>query len=144
MEFKHLKRFPKEKQEQVEQLMNYTTLMGLSGTDLISIGGRMERDAIRARQKANLAMIAGYKCLPVGKDPLEWRNQVQRFKLETDKGVYRFENLSGRFKVTSLATKQAVMHWPKAYEVPNGRNWTETQQRYVLLDIAHGRLPLDF
>ena len=37
------RRFPEDKQEQIRQLVAYTTLMGLSGTDLVSIGGKLNR-----------------------------------------------------------------------------------------------------
>lgn len=43
------RRFSEDKQEQVRQLVAYTTLMGLSGKDLISIGTKLER--IRKMQK---------------------------------------------------------------------------------------------
>jgi hypothetical protein len=37
------RRFPAEKQEQVRQLIGWTKLMGLSGDDLVSIGGKLNR-----------------------------------------------------------------------------------------------------
>lgn len=49
-----LKRFPKDKHEQIAGLVQYATLMGLTGRDLVSIGGKMDRDHAkkeRARRK---------------------------------------------------------------------------------------------
>jgi hypothetical protein len=37
------KRFPLEKQDQVRQLVSFATLMGLTGKDLVSIGGKLDR-----------------------------------------------------------------------------------------------------
>jgi|688.fasta_scaffold1574741_1 hypothetical protein len=49
------KRFSSEKQEQIRQLVSYTTLLGLSGKDLISIGGRLERISSAKERDINVA-----------------------------------------------------------------------------------------
>ena len=63
-----LKRFPKDKHEQIAGLVQYATLMGLSGRDLVSIGGKMDRDNVkkeRARRldicKSMVMPLKGYK-----------------------------------------------------------------------------------
>jgi len=42
-----LKRFPKDKHEQIAGLVQYATLMGLSGKNLVSIGSKMDRDNVK-------------------------------------------------------------------------------------------------
>lgn len=37
------RRFPDEKQEQVRQLVSWSRLLGLTGRDLVSIGGKLDR-----------------------------------------------------------------------------------------------------
>ena len=49
-----LKRFPKDKHEQIAGLVQYATLMGLTGKDLVSIGGKMDRDSVRKERKSRL------------------------------------------------------------------------------------------
>ena len=53
----NFKRFPREKQEQIRQLVNYATLMGLDGKDLISIGSKLERIKSNATNSAKMAKI---------------------------------------------------------------------------------------
>ena len=63
------RRFPEDKQEQIRQLVAYTTLMGLSGKDLVSIGGKLNRIEEK-NQALNLIQIAqGYEssCVVFGK-----------------------------------------------------------------------------
>jgi hypothetical protein len=54
------KRFSKEKQEQIRQLVAYTTLMGLTGKDLVSIGGKLERMKEAEERKRRLAIVRTY------------------------------------------------------------------------------------
>lgn len=49
-----LKRFPKDKHEQIAGLVQYATLMGLSGKDLVSIGGKMDRDSAKRERTRRL------------------------------------------------------------------------------------------
>jgi hypothetical protein len=50
------RRFPPEKQDQIRQLISFTTLMGLNGKDLISIGGTIERFSSAGKRKRNVAL----------------------------------------------------------------------------------------
>lgn len=49
-----LKRFPKDKHEQIAGLVQYATLMGLTGKDLVSIGGKMDRDNAKKERARRL------------------------------------------------------------------------------------------
>ena len=51
------RRFSKEKQEQIRQLVVYATMMSLSGKDLISIGGVLDRRGSVNEYKARVAII---------------------------------------------------------------------------------------
>jgi hypothetical protein len=50
------RRFPLEKQDQIRQLISFTTLMGLTGKDLISIGGSIDRFSSAGKRKRNVAL----------------------------------------------------------------------------------------
>lgn len=63
------RRFPEEKQEQVRQLVAYCTLMGLTGKDLVSIGGKLARidDKKEALRMIQIAQSYESSIVPVGK-----------------------------------------------------------------------------
>lgn len=76
------RRFPKEKQEQIRQLVSYCTLMGLTGEDLISIGGKLARNAAKTESKRNIEIAKSYESsiTPVGKTALDkLRNEGKRW-----------------------------------------------------------------
>lgn len=62
------KRFPKEKQDQVRGLVNYATLMGLDGKDLISIGGKLDRLKVKQEIKRNRQLVESMNVRPIGQD----------------------------------------------------------------------------
>ena len=64
----YFRRFPQEKQDSIRALVSYTTLMGLSGKDLISIGGRLDRLRAKREAERNRDIILGMDIRHVGKD----------------------------------------------------------------------------
>jgi hypothetical protein len=60
------RRFSADKQEQIRQLVAYTALMGLTGKDLVSIGGKLDRIQRRKELEANLAIGLSYDCVIAG------------------------------------------------------------------------------
>lgn len=145
MSFK-LNRFSDEKMIQVEQLIAYATLLGLSGEDLVSIGGKISREQSKAKKINNMEIVKSFECLPIGRDRIT-ENSV-RFKLKTTAGSYNFENMDhwNQWEIFSLKTKTRKMHstgmWE--YELPKTSSY-QTRSRYaLLLDIANGRLQLNF
>ena len=141
MTFK-LKRFSDEKQDQVEQLIGYATMLGLSGKDLISIGGKMERERTNINIKQNVALIKSLEVHRIGRD----LDTEQRFKIKTDNGNYNFE-FSGysNWFITSLKTKSYVSYTPTDdIDLPKSISWYKQQQYRILYDIATGKLVLNF
>jgi len=141
------KRFPKEKQDQVRGLVEYATLMGLSGKDLVSIGGKLDRLKKIEQKENNLATISGFECLPIGKDPATPEKFDERFKLKGVTGAYNFEtNGDGYWRVYSAATKKSKTHYTLTagdYELGSVR-WHRRCRYAILLDIANGKLLLNF
>lgn len=143
MTFK-LKRFAEEKQDQIEQLISYANLLGLSGADLVSIGGKMTRDSKRDIVKTNMEIVRGFECLKIGGD---W-NISSRFKLKMPEGNYNIHNGGWSFNewtIHSLKTKakKTVVSYPDNYDLP--RVNYQIKSRYaLLLDIAAGKIKLDF
>ena len=138
-----LKRFSDAKQAQVNQLISYSQLLGLSGTDLVSIGGKMEREAKKARKLQNMRMIEGFVCLPVSKT----HHVDHRFKIEGPNKHYRFECRSTEiWQITNTKTRKTKTHYPKPYlkEIPRIKSWQTFLRYAMLLDIATGDFKLDF
>lgn len=140
----NLNRFSKDKQEQLEQFVAYAQLMGLSGRDLVAIGGKIEREQAKQRKIANMEIVQGFECLPIGADD-KYQLDI-RFKLKTVDGAYNFEDDSwSRWEITSLKTKAKRTHFVDTYEWDLPKTHYRTRQRYaMLLDIASGKFKLDF
>jgi hypothetical protein len=138
---KFLKRFPENKHEQIRQVMSYIEMCGLSGRDLVSIGGYIDRQRVNQEVRRNKEICAGFDCLPIGKD----KNIDQRFRLKTGNGSYRFELVGwNSVRVISYQTKKTVSHQIGEYAL-GGTSYYSPNWRYgVLLDIVHGKLQLNF
>lgn len=137
------KRFPAEKQDQVRGLVNYATLMGLDGKDLVSIGGKLDRLKASRLKKSNMQAVESFECLPIGKDSN--RDIDQRFKMVTVGGTYHFERSGSRWTITSLSTKKSVRHNVDSWEYSLPKVGYERRHRYcLLLDISSGKIVLNF
>lgn len=147
------KRFPVEKQDQVRGLVEYATLMGLSGKDLVSIGGKLDRIKQAQAKVANMNIINSFECLPIGMDKkASSRSDAvdRRFRLKTANGTYTFEINGASYytetwKITSSTSKVTVKHAPDVwlYDLPKS-NWTKRSRYALLLDISAGKLKLNF
>jgi hypothetical protein len=139
-----LKRFPEAKHAQVEQLIVYAKLMGLTGRDLVSIGGKMDREERARVIQENIGVINSFECLPIGKDSRYRVNE--RFKLKMAQGAYNFEYDTFDFwKVTSLRTGARKSYQTNVYDYELPKTDWRVKLRYaILLDIASGKFLLDF
>ena len=143
------KRFPEEKQDQIRGLVNYATLMGLTGKDLVSIGGKLDRIKSARERASNMEIVKGFTCLPIGIDARRARVEShldQRFKLKTTTGSYNFKCEYSSWRIESLATKKVVNHRVDAYDYELGQSlsWDRRSRYAVLLDISAGKLKLNF
>ena len=145
MTFK-LNRFSDDKQDQIEQLIEYAQLLGLTGRDLVAIGGQIDRLQAKERKKANMVLIKGFECLPIGKDSNTAWSLDKRFKLKTATGTYNFDSGGwSSWTVTSLKTKIRKDYNvdPYEYDLPS-TDWGTRQRYTMLLDIANGKFSLNF
>lgn len=130
--------------EQIEKLMVYAELMGLTGADLVSIGNKMKRRAENRDKERNLDAISNFVTLPIGQDKDNDWVKSHRFKLKTELGSYNFYNRDyGRWDIQSCSTDKKITHWIKLAEFPRS-NYRIDQMRSCLLDIAENRLLLNF
>lgn len=146
MSFK-LNRFSDARQDQVDQLIAYAELLGLSGRDLVSIGGKMDREKIKVKKVSNMEIIKGFDCLPIGRDEKTDFKLGTRFKLKTIDGAYNFECIDrwDTWEIVSLKTKGRRIHKIDFWEYELPKTGYQNKSRYsMLLDIALGKFPLNF
>lgn len=90
------KRFSDDKQEQVRQLVAYTTLMGLTGKDLISIGNKLERNRRIAEEDKIWSMLESYNITPngryAGRDAR--KGYYDSFTIDHNNKKYQIDNMS--------------------------------------------------
>jgi hypothetical protein len=143
------KRFPAEKQEQVRQMVAYAQLMGLTGKDLVSIGGKLDRMSAIQERKRNLEIIHGFSILPIGRDKEYKGSRLEdaldnRFKIKTAAGAYNFFYDYGGYNVKSATTGKSVRYNPKGEYHLGNINWCRRVRYAMILDVAHGYLQLNF
>ena len=144
------KRFPAEKQDQVRGLVEYATLMGLTGKDLVSIGGKLDRMKAQQERTRNMEIIKSFKIETIGDDKrYKGVNREDaldnRFKVRTATGAYNFRYSYYGWEVQSLKTGVVVRHAINVHEYELGdRNWNRLCRYTMTLDIAHGKIQLNF
>lgn len=141
MNLTRLKRFDKTKHEQLEGLLQWCTLMGLSGKDLVSLGGHIDRAQAAAEAKSNRALAETITFDPVG---LSKPDNSNKWSYNTPNGRYTFQDISwGRVAVTSNKTKVRKNIQIEQYQL--GRlHWQKRERLNCALNIIHGRIVLDF
>jgi len=120
----HFKRFPKEKQDQVRALVNYATLMGLDGKDLVSIGGKLNRISEKRALEVNRTIIEGMGCRPSGV-------------------TYHFTASYSRYEVTNTATKRrSTGYTNERYNFGRYRYQESSDLPNIMLNVYHGNIIL--
>lgn len=140
MELSRLKRFDKAKHEQLKGLLEWCALMGLTGKDLVSLGGHIDRAQATAEAKSNRTLAETIQFDPVcGNDSMS-----NKWSYNTPNGRYTFNDTSwGRVSVTSIKTKVCKNLKVEMYQL--GRmNWQKRERLNCALNIIHGKIVLDF
>lgn len=137
---RRLKRFDKDKHEQLEGLLQWCQLMGLSGKDLVSLGGHIDRMQAAQEAKSNKTLSETIKFDPVGAD----KEMSNKWSYKTPNGRYTFESSSWhQIYVTSNKTKVRKKFNLEQYEL--GRvSWRNRDRLQTALNIVNGKILLDF
>lgn len=139
------RRFPPEKQDQVRQLVSYATLLGLDGKDLISIGGKLDRLQLSIEHKKNMALIQPLlgQCKSIKRGEMMI---YAHFLLTTPNGNYEFRHDWDSWSIKNRKTRAKRKHPANHNDYQFNRNVKHSvrKQYEILLDIAHGKLLLDF
>lgn len=137
----HFRRFPQEKQDQVRALVNYATLMGLNGKDLVSIGGKLNRIDASKELRRNEEIVKGMDIRPIGRD-----SDCHRRWAYTDATgvVYHFSCSWTRYEVTNTATKKSVRGYvnerypfKRGFHIKNNRDLPN-----IMLNLYNGNFVL--
>jgi hypothetical protein len=142
----HFRRFSAEKQDQIRALVNYATLMGLDGRDLVSIGNKLNRIAARRKIKYNQDitddMLTHVEL--IGLDRKKPTLDHTRFVYVDAVGTqWHFDRLSyWSVTVTNMTTevKKEFSHYDK-YDLGRADRWT---MRQVLMNLHDGIIQLNF
>lgn len=132
------RRFSKEKQEQVRQLVAYTTLMGLNGKDLVSIGGKLDRIEQRKELERKLHIVRGYDIKPIGRD----KKAEGRFKLQLSGVWYHFANTYNTVQITNQTTKKVIRQHYNVYSGWGRVPWRQREVYHVLWALHEGKIKL--
>lgn len=137
------KRFPADKQEQVRGLVNYATLMGLDGKDLISIGNKLNRIRDRREILSNRAIIEAMDIRTIGKD----RNLRQRWAYKTNGVLYYFYNADWYgVQIKNCATNKSK-HFRVSDSYNLGPRFKFRENMFladIMLNVYHGSISLNF
>ena len=136
-------RFPQEKQDQVRALVNYATLMGLNGKDLISIGGKLDRVRIRREINSNRAIVSNMDLRIIGKDKDFWTRWAW---IDCQDTRYYFEDVTYRSVViTNTKTKQRLRCRYDSWKMPDTGRWSFKRSNHlpsIMLGVYHGLIKL--
>lgn len=138
----HFKRFSAEKQEQIRQLVAYTSLMGLTGKDLVSIGGKLDRIEKGREREYKLSIVKSYDIKPIGKDTNSLEKLAQRFKLKINDINYHFENNYNNFKITNTNTKAFTVVGVHSWYDFGRVGWRTSEMYSMLWELHQGHVLL--
>ena len=140
MDLNRLKRFDKAKHDQLEGLLEWCQLMGLTGKDLVSLGGHIERSQQAAEAKSNRTLAETITFDTVGGDT----EMSNKWSYLTPDGRYTFQDARwGQITVVSNKTKVRKSFRTEMY--PLGRmHWGKRDRLQCALNIINGRIVLDF
>ena len=140
-----LKRFPIEKHDQIKQLMTYIEMCGVSGKDLVSIGGYIDRRRLSESYKHRKSLVDALPISPVGSDHAHNESYDTRFNYKTEQGTYRFETDGwNTWSITSNKTKVVKKHTAVTRDWPAHLKWRRRMRYEIMLDVIEGNIKLNF
>lgn len=137
----YFRRFDKQKQDQVRQLVSYITLLDLSADDLISIGNRLKRVKISEEVRINKALA---KDLYQNVSIINYQFNNLVFTLDYNDTIFKFKFGSWynyTVNIENKSTKLTKNFNVKTYNVGSG---VRGKVMMVLVNIKNGDIVLDF
>jgi hypothetical protein len=136
------KRFPVEKQDQVRQLVGFATLMGLTGKDLVSIGGKLDRIRVAMERDRLRGIVNEMDLKPVknnqGSYTASWYLVSGGIKYH-----FRGDMWGGTVTNTSTKVKHEWNHLPNwYYELGSFYKFDNTSIPKIMLNVWDGNITL--
>ena len=140
------RRFSPDKQDQIQELVNYATLLGLDGRDLVSIGNKLIRTAKSQERDQNRRLISTLNPMRIGqKFPIS-----SQFKLQNSTGVWYYFYLdgwytpTGAWNIKNSETKTKLFHVASENYEFGSCSMRVQYFNNILMDIVRGELKLNF
>ena len=142
MDLTRLKRFDKDKHDQLEQLIAWSQMMGLSGTDLVSLGGHIARSEARQKALSNRSAVDALGCEPIGKDS----RIHDRWKFKSNGSTYWFEGDGcEHVRITNTSTKTRKLYAVDTWKCEVGKlHWRRRFFYAVMLSVIDHTILLNF
>jgi hypothetical protein len=142
------RRFPADKQEQVRALVNYATLMGLNGRDLVSIGGKLDRIAKRRELERDLVIAEEMckSCTLIGNDKKSnTMRDIRRWTYTDGAGrKWRFDEADyWQVAVTSDTGVKRRFRNLERFNLGRGGNGS-WNMKHTMLNVHSGKITLNF
>lgn len=140
----YFRRFAPEKQDSIRALVSYTTLLGLDGKDLISIGGRLDRLKVKRERESNKKIVLAMDIRAVGKD----KDLRHRWAYITPDGTRYYFDQPSYDDVRVRNAKSGVVktvNYHEYYDVARVRSLHH--HRYlanIMLNVYYGNIKLNF
>lgn len=143
-------RWPKEKQDQIKQLIAYAEMCGLSGKDLVSLGNHLDRQLVMSTTQSlvslvhtmPIALLDGDKTRPWYEQ--KWWNvpwsiiAPNGFCYSVSHGDFMRFRCESETGVTHQVTSYGYYQWPRHW------GWRKRHSYSFVLDIENGTIKLDW
>lgn len=139
----YFKRFSEDKQNQIQQLISYCSLLGLNGKDLVSIGNRLETIRKKTIRENNKKIAENYRYKIVSITGSSWTPKIC---YKHDNGNLYFIELNTDYPygdkahITNKTTNKRKEIYLKEYYCGSGK---QAKIDELLLNILNGDLVLE-
>jgi hypothetical protein len=143
------RRFSADKQDQVRALVNYATLMGLNGKDLMSIGGKLDRIAKRRELERDIVIAEELckSCTLVGNDMKAPNTRdIRRWTYTDGSGrKWAFNDADyWQVQVTSDTGVKKRFRNLDRYDIGRAARNGSWNMKQTMLNLHHGKIVLNF
>jgi len=142
------RRFSADKQDQVRALVNYATLMGLNGKDLMSIGGKLDRIAKRRELERDIVIAEELckSCTLVGADKKSTTRDVRRWTYTDGSGRKWAFNDADSWQIQVISDTGVKRRFRNLDRYDLGRSARNSLwcMKQTMLNLHHGKIVLNF
>ena len=140
MDLSRLKRFDKAKHDQLQGLLEWCQLMGLTGKDLVSLGGHIDRAQRSEEAVKNRTLAQSIQFDVVGND----HDMSQKWSYNTPNGRYTFSDASWRRVVVTSNSTRVRKQFNLEYHELGKLSWAKRDRLQCALNIINGQIVLNF